>query len=204
MRAYYYFLILFQILFLLVLSSVCAHASQNKVTYAFAVDNTGSMSGEIKAVRDGIIELLRIAPKAVANYVVVRFNDPYIGPSIKSNNVTEITKFVNAIRVSGGDDCPEMAMKGLRKAVELSDPGSFVFFFSDASAKDYHLQQVVAREAIDKGVMIFFVLTGCCSRCESKQFNAYRNITADTGGRMYQVSKTGAEKVHVLSFLAKL
>lgn len=180
---------------LLTLGCVSAYGSQTEVTYAFAVDDTGSMAGEIKAVRDGVIQLLKIAPAAISNYVVVRFNDPRVGPWIKSNKVDEITRFLNNITVTGGGGCPEMAMKGLRKAVELSDRGSFVFFFSDASAKDYSLHEIVAKEAKEKGVMILFVLTGCCSKCNSKQFNVYRNITSDTGGRMYQVSKTGAEKV---------
>ena len=179
----------------LVGTSGASSSTYTRISYSFAVDDTGSMSGEINAVKNGIKDLLKISAGAVANYVIVLFNDPSIGPWKKSIDMATITKFVDNIYAHGGGDCPEMAMQGLRKAIELSDPGSFIFFFSDASAKDYDLHPNVTQEAKKKDIMIFFVLTGCCSDCTSVKFNAYRNITSGTSGRLYQVSKTGAEQV---------
>ena len=55
-------------------------------TLMFAVDDTGSMSGDIRAVKDISIALVNdMKGKSDINYILSVFNDPIKGKYIKQN-----------------------------------------------------------------------------------------------------------------------
>lgn len=52
---------------------------------------------------------------------------------------------LNALEVDGGDDCPEMSLGAIMRALRYVGHGSIVYVFTDASAKDHKLVDKVVK-----------------------------------------------------------
>lgn len=85
---------------------------------------------------------------------------------------------MNAIRASGGGDCPELGMTGILNALDLVNIDSNVIVLTDASPKDAEKQQQVIDRADEKQNSIHFFLsrTGC------GDFTPYLDVAAETEG----------------------
>ncbi|XP_077993878.1 von Willebrand factor A domain-containing protein 7-like [Glandiceps talaboti] len=131
----------------------------------FAIDTTGSMRDDIDAVKE---EVNRIIDERVgtvnepANYVLVPFNDPDYGPVYITTNSTLYREWIDSLTATGGGDCPEMSMSGTELAVNHSIPGSDVYVFTDADAKDEYKRDDVADLALKKNIALDYLLTGNC------------------------------------------
>lgn len=104
---------------------------------------------------------------------------------------------LNKIYVDGGGDCPELAMLGLKNALEVAAPNSVAFLFSDASAKDYALFDEIQPIILKKQIQVFFLLTGECDDANSPEAVVYGQIAHLSGGQVFNMRNTDIKEVLV-------
>jgi hypothetical protein len=102
---------------------------------------------------------------------------------------------LQTIKIHGGGDCPEMAISGLKIALELALPNSLAYVFSDATAKDFRHYN----EALDllqkKQITVNFLLTGDCNNPKSNEYQVYHHLSRASNGQVYDMSKSNVKDV---------
>ncbi|XP_053159970.1 von Willebrand factor A domain-containing protein 7-like [Hemicordylus capensis] len=171
----------------------------------FSIDTTGSMNDDIEAVKTTCLNIIKkheSTPDKPFNYILVPFNDPDVGPSQLTNNTDEFKSYISALKVSGGDDCPEMSLSGLKLAVQESLLRSQIYIFTDASAKDESIKNEVMLLLKEKSSVANFILTGECSRRKRRSTasgrryaNVYEELAAYSGGQYVKTTKNELHKV---------
>nr|XP_028575724.1 von Willebrand factor A domain-containing protein 7-like [Podarcis muralis] len=178
----------------------------------FVIDTTGSMSEDIHHVITTSFNLLQefsSSPDKPFNYILVPFNDPDVGPVQVTQDVDELKTLISNLRPTGGGDCPEMSLSGLKLALEHSLPRSKIYIFTDAGAKDEHLKDEVQVLLDSSGSEVNYALTGYCSSRKRRSAaeeasgrsyaNIYEELAAYSGG--FYVMTTKGELDQVLGIM---
>ena len=66
-----------------------------------------------------------------------------MGEVFETTDPDAFQRALDNITVGGGDDCPEMCIGAIYKAIDVCLPHSYIYVFADASAKDYNLTDSV-------------------------------------------------------------
>uniref|UniRef100_A0A182T8Y9 VWFA domain-containing protein n=1 Tax=Anopheles maculatus TaxID=74869 RepID=A0A182T8Y9_9DIPT len=162
-------------------------------------DATGSMLDDLQQLRDAarliIAEITQRDSNPIFNYIFVPFRDPHVGPRLVTRNKDELLDALDKLQIIGGGDCPEAALEAISSAIEAAMPNSFVYVFTDATAKDFRLDQRVLQLVQKKQTPITFLLTGFCDGKATPGYQVMNNIAAASNGQVFDLRKDQIEEV---------
>ena len=99
----------------------------------------------------------------------------------------DFVKAIGALKSTGGGDCPEMSITGIRNALSLSPKyGSPMFVFTDASAKDdtdFNMAAVKAMAKLHGTTISFFTRKQGCTSELTDGVKSYREIADTCAGK---------------------
>ncbi|KAF7650082.1 hypothetical protein LDENG_00131800 [Lucifuga dentata] len=173
----------------------------------FVIDTTGSMTDDIEAVKrvtSFIISSKVGTEDEPSVYILVPFSDPDFGPLKRTKDPEVFQKDIDSLSASGGGDFPEMSLSALQLALTGSPPGSEIFVFTDATAKDSHLKDAVIALIEQTKSVVNFMLTDILGGRHRRQTGTqkrqtrfaaparqlYRDLAQASGGLAIEVTKS--------------
>lgn len=166
---------------------------RNGLDIVICFDSTGSMSGEIKQVKEQISQigttLVKLVPKARISICTYRDQgDEYITKGLPlTGNIQEVESFLSRIEAGGGGDHPEAVDEGIRWSMTKNDFRSaarkVILIFGDAPPHKENMKRCTDLAASFKGQEKGIVSTVTChNRAPMSEFY---EIAAAGGGEAF-------------------
>ncbi|CAH0591583.1 unnamed protein product [Chrysodeixis includens] len=179
---------------LLIFAHIFKASCMGSGSLTFAIDDTGSMGDDIDQVKRGANRILDIVfnekSSAIDNMVLVSINEPISEVRAITTDRYTFRQALDALEPHDTilNDCPEPSMTGTLLALEKSHPDSYIYVFTDASAKDSPIASQVMELCQRKQSQINFILTGVCdNRDQAPGVNVYYDVAAACSGLAFFV-----------------
>ncbi|XP_061755101.1 von Willebrand factor A domain-containing protein 7-like [Nerophis ophidion] len=164
----------------------------------FVIDTTESMSDDIAAVRaatSSLIDDVAGTEDQPQSFILVPFNDPEVGPLMRTTDPQDFKGFVDGLSASGGGDEAERSLTGLQLGLMGSPRSSDIFVFTDAPAEDVELKTTVIALIERSQSVVNFLIAGTTvenrrrssNRIAAADSQVYRDIAQAAGGLAVEV-----------------
>ncbi|XP_075141538.1 uromodulin-like [Leptodactylus fuscus] len=179
-------------------------------SFTLVMDTTGSMLSYLNNFQDIVrtfsTRLAASSANVTRQYTLMQFNDPSVGPLKVTCSPTEFLNGLSFLYAHDGGDCPEYAMVGLLKALEVSPFGSFVVLVTDATAKDSGNTDAVSKifSLLDSLQVKVFLFAGYCGSINNPDFQIYKDIAARSYGHVFSIYNPSTTIADLLNFFLKI
>ncbi|CAH0663607.1 unnamed protein product [Chilo suppressalis] len=169
-------------------------------SFTVVLDTTGSMKFEIEEVQTYIPDVVDILKNTTEfnNYVLVTFNDAeYVPPPLITQNPNQLMDNLNNLRVIGGSECPEDSLSAIEKALEISEPESKIYLFTDGNAKYIDKLGDIKKLCRDTGSQVVIFLSGTCSDRDPGgvgYVDVYYDIARSCSGTVFNIAAVNIRK----------
>jgi uncharacterized membrane protein YgcG len=139
---------------------------EDDIDLALVVDDTGSMSSEISAVRDALLGMVTILESLEVSFPkvsIITFKDT-VTQRVVSDDPDVLRGVIEGLRATGGGDCPESSNAGIFEGGQVVKRGGRVIMFTDADSRpDGPSRDTVSAYLRERGVRLSVLLSATCS-----------------------------------------
>ncbi len=168
------------------------------IRISFVIDDTGSMGGEIDAVKSALqsfidlVDALLEPDETPPVIQVVSFKDS-VSERLVSNDLDAVRSTVASLFASGGGDCPEYGAQALAYAANTISPDSIILFATDAPTQPGVDIGALISLLQSKRITVHTMLTQGCgtSRLPGEPVASARNANSNFENG-YEVAETQA------------
>ncbi|XP_076061138.1 von Willebrand factor A domain-containing protein 7-like [Oratosquilla oratoria] len=160
------------------------------------IDSTVSMGDDIDAVKKQA-ELI-VSNSAPELYVLTEYNDPDVGPVVRTDDPEEFLSAVNALRPHGGGDIPEMFWPALEMALDNTPEYGDIFCFTDATSKEGQMMEGMIARAQQQHSKVTIIYSGSYRHRDDQVLTGvqeYRRLSELTGGLFIPSRKFDIDEV---------